>query len=73
MALSVPRPRGETGGVYVTYETYRGGRSRSRRWFESGLSPAAKAFYLAKAREGRRPRIVKAEDGPGVFDGPADP
>jgi hypothetical protein len=70
MTSFTTRPSRDPGPVYVTFDVYRGGRSRSRKWFASGVGRAAKAFYLAKAREGRNPRVVRADDGPDLFSIP---
>lgn len=44
--------------VYVVYDCR--GR-RARKWFENGLGREARAFYAAKLKAGKNPKVVKAE------------
>jgi len=61
MSSFATRMSGDPGPVYVVYDC-RGQRARKR--FESGAGREARSFYLAKARAGKNPRVVRADDGP---------
>ncbi len=52
--------------VYVTYDC-RG--TRARRWFANGMGRKARAFYAAKLKAGKRPKVVR-DDAPNLFDPP---
>src|SRR5262245_42526210 len=58
----------DPGPVWVEYDC-RG--KRGRKWFESGMGRAARAFYAAKYKAGRNPRVVR-DDG-GLYPRPVPP
>ena len=39
-------------------------KARTRKWFPNGLDLAAKEFFLQLAWEGKRPKVVAADDVP---------
>ncbi|MBN9521939.1 hypothetical protein J0H58_26055 [bacterium] len=44
--------------VFVAYD-YRGGRAR--KLFDDGLGQEARAFYAAKMKAGKNPKVLKAD------------
>ena len=59
--LPVPPP-----GPIPVFVEYDGAtrKARTRKWFPNGLDLAAKEFFLQLAREGKRPKVVAADDVP---------
>ena len=59
--LPVPPP-----GPIPVFVEYDGAtrKARTRKWFPDGLDRAAKDFFLQLSQEGKRPRVVAADDVP---------
>ena len=49
--------------VFVYY-TARG--KRVRKWFENGLDLRVRRFYAAKEKQGRNPKLVRADGEPSL-------
>ena len=50
--------------VFVYY-TSRG--KRVRKYFENGMSHRCRCFYVAKEKQGRKPKLVRADGEPTLF------
>ncbi len=50
--------------VYVYY-TSRG--KRVRKYFDNGLDLKVRRFYTAKMKQGKNPKLVRADDEPTLF------
>lgn len=62
------RPSGESGPVAVWYDVPHG---RRRKVFANGFGRAARAFYAAKSKAGKNPKVTKADAGSLFGAGPA--
>ena len=50
--------------VYISYDCR---TKRALRRFANGLGREARAFYNAKHRAGKNPKVLKAPEQPGLF------